>query len=109
MTILTDIRWVKITERLPPKESPKAFWSQTVWLALSNGKVERGCFHYRAKKATYSAPVHAWFIDNFMLEDGLEVIAWLHYGRPDFPTDLLGSSPSHSIAGTRSSVGRLRK
>lgn len=85
--------WRPVPETLPP--DPNGGWfSPTVWLAISDGRVLAGqCLH------KYDAPIHDWFAidpadDNSKalncFGDELSVIAWMPFAVPDHPRTVSG-------------------
>ena len=96
-TATLRLNWNPVPETLPPGAETHWF-SPTVWLALSDGRVAPGQCLHRVKGATYNAPVHSWFIEDggrsVMLSDGITVIAWMPFAVPDHPSaDVQGATP----------------
>lgn len=83
------LQWQSVPESLPPDPDGPGWWSPDVWLALSDGTVERGKCLHKSPRATYAAPVHDWFLDNVQLcaarAKGVRVIAWMPFAKPDHP------------------------
>lgn len=81
------LRWLPVPETLPP--DPCGGWfSPEVWLALSNGTVRRGkCLHKSAGE-TFPEPVHSWFVNDGMLHETIQVVAWMPFAVPDHPSVL---------------------
>jgi hypothetical protein len=78
------LHWQPFPQTLPP--DPHGGWfSPYVWLAFSDGAVERGqCLHKQAN-AAYSDPVHSWYVDNEQVGDDRNVVAWMLFAVPDHP------------------------
>lgn len=89
------LRWNLVPESLPP--DPDGEWfSPTVWLALSDGRVAPGeCLHKKST-AKYDDPVHDWFIEkdgkSCQLGRGVDVLAWMPFAVPDHPLVLCRES-----------------
>jgi hypothetical protein len=92
------LRWTAPSEALPPRPPSDldSSSSDTVWLALSDGRVVRGSCTYRPRNATYAVPVHAWWENNRMVPEGVEVMAWMPFAVPDHP--FCFPSPEHGAA-----------
>ncbi len=83
-----SLQWNPVPQTLPP--DPDGGWfSPTVWLALSDGRVVQGRCLHKSPNATYDAPVHAWFEDHRQLPDSIKVVAWMPFAVPDFPAALM--------------------
>lgn len=80
--------WNLVPESLPP--DPDGGWfSPTVWLALSDGRVMPGRCLHKKETSECEAPVRDWFIEedgkSCQIDKVVDVLAWMPFAVPNHP------------------------